>query len=472
MSGRAQGPGLRYRIETWGCQMNEHDSELMAGALASQGMSPAASARDADVILLNTCAVREKASEKVFSRLGRLRHLKSRRPHLVIGVCGCVAQMEQETIFRRAPHVDIVMGPRHLGSLQTLVEQARHRRHQLAVIDPRDRLLPEEGTAALRSSRARAYITVMEGCSKACSFCIVPSTRGREACRPPEAILAEARAVVDGGYLEIELLGQNVNAYRSEGWDFTRLLSEVSRLQGLRRLRFTTSHPLHFKHTIPDLMASRPVICPHVHLPFQSGSNAVLSRMQRGYTVEEFLSRVEYARRRVPGLALSTDVIVGFPGETEEDFERTMDVVAAVRFHQVYAFVYSARPGTPAASLADDLPRERKESRLQRLLALQRSIQEEIHAGYLGRTVEILAEGPSARDPRVLAGRTECNRVVNFEGPLSLTGSIARVRITGTGPTSLRGEALPADRARPPLTSREGRDINSGERAARGGMIP
>lgn len=462
----------RYLIETWGCQMNEHDSERMAGILASQGMEPASAAREADVILLNTCAVREKASEKVFSRLGRLARLKSRRPDLVLGVCGCVAQMEQEAIFKRAPHVDIVMGPRHLGSLAALVGQARQRRHQMAVMDPRDRLLPEEPQAALRASRARAYITVMEGCSKACTFCIVPSTRGAESCRRPEAILEEAARVVEGGYKEIELLGQNVNAYRSEGWDFSRLLSAVARVHGLKRLRFTTSHPLHFKHTIADLMASQPVICPHVHLPFQSGSDSVLRAMRRGYTRSEFLSRVDYARSKVPGLAFSTDVIVGFPGETEDDFLQTMEIIRRVRFHQVYAFVYSPRPGTPATALEDSLPRSAKVQRLQRLLDLQQAIQDRIHRESVGSLEEVLVEGPSRRNPRLLSGRTPTNRVVIFEGPVGLTGSLVSVRIVRAGTNTLRGEMVPPQNAHPPLTSPRGGDITEFGRTASGEAAP
>jgi len=429
----------RYLIETWGCQMNQHDSERMAGLLSAQGMTPARRAADADVILLNTCAVREEASEKVFSRLGWLGRLKNARPDLVIGVCGCVAQMEQAAIFKRAPHVDIVMGPRQLASLPALVGQARERRHQLAVLDPRDRLLPEEAPA-LRSSRAKAYITVMEGCNKGCTFCIVPATRGRESCRPSDMILAEASAAVEAGYLEIELLGQNVNAWRSDGWDFTRLLSAVSRIPGLKRLRFTTSHPLHFKNTIPDLMAARPVLCPHVHLPFQSGSDAVLARMSRGYTASQFLSRLAYARSRVPGLSFSTDVIVGFPDETEGDFLSTLAIVEQARFHQLFAFTYSARRGTPAAALDDGVPADVKSERLQRLIGAQLAIQAEIYQRYVGRVEEILVEGPSIRDPRWLAGRTATNKVVNFPGSAGLTGSMAAVRITGAGSTSLRGE--------------------------------
>ncbi|HZE89442.1 MAG TPA: tRNA (N6-isopentenyl adenosine(37)-C2)-methylthiotransferase MiaB, partial [Verrucomicrobiae bacterium] len=358
-------PPMRYRIETWGCQMNEHDSERMAGILTSQGMTPAGHEAEADVILLNTCAIREKASQKVFGRLGVLRSAKIRRPDLVIGVCGCVAQLEQREIFRRAPHVDFVMGPRAVASLRRLVEESRTRRHQLAVSDPRDQLVPEAGEIALRSSRTRAFVTVMEGCNKTCTFCVVPMTRGREACRTPGSILEEASRAVAEGFPEIELLGQNVNAYRSGGADFAELLGLVGEIPGLRRLRFTTSHPLHFRQGIADRMAENPVICPFLHLPVQSGADTVLERMRRGYTVESFRLKVECARARVPGLALSTDVIVGFPGETDAEFQSTLDLVRATRFDQIYAFVYSPRPGTPAAAYADDIPLTEKESRLR-----------------------------------------------------------------------------------------------------------
>jgi tRNA-2-methylthio-N6-dimethylallyladenosine synthase len=301
----------------------------------------------------------------------------------------------------------------------------------------------------------------MEGCSKACTFCIVPSTRGVESCRTPEAILEEARAVIGAGYLEIELLGQNVNAYRSAGWDFTRLLSAVSRLDGLSRLRFTTSHPLHFKNSIADLMSVQPVICPHVHLPFQSGSDRVLKVMRRGYTRQEFLSRVSYARKRVPGLALSTDVIVGFPGEREDDFLATLDVIREVRFNQVYAFLYSRREGTPAAGLDDDQDRDVKAERLQRLMRVQDGIQEELHRQHVGRIEEVLVEGPSAKRPTLLSGRSPSNRVIVFEGSPALTGRLVRVRITDSGANTLRGALEPREMALPPLTSLNGRDITA-----------
>jgi tRNA-2-methylthio-N6-dimethylallyladenosine synthase len=449
--------------------MNEHDSETMAGVLAEQGMRPASSEREADVILLNTCAIREKASQKVFARLGRLRPLKIRRPDLVVGVCGCVAQLEQREIFRRAPHVDFVMGPRNMASLPKLVQEARRKRHQLAVLDPRDRLIPETPVTALRSSRTRAYITVMEGCNTGCTFCVVPTTRGREVCRAPESILDEAERAAGVGFQEIELLGQNVNAYRRGGWDFTRLLGAVSIVPGLKRLRFTTSHPLHFKNSIADLMAARPVICSYLHLPVQSGSNAVLSRMRRGYTVEEYVAKISHARSRVRGLALSTDVIVGFPGETDEEFERTLDLVREVRFDLIYSFVYSPRPGTPASGFADDVGPERKGERLRRLQEIQSAIQASINAGYVGRVEEVLVEGPSALDPGVLASRTITSKIVNLAGPPEWTGRFLDVRILHASANSMRGEARGAALS---LTSLRQRDIYDGSLPLDGGFAP
>jgi tRNA-2-methylthio-N6-dimethylallyladenosine synthase len=419
--------------------MNEHDSERMAGVLEVQGMRPAGSESDADVILLNTCAVREKASEKVFARLGALRELKQRRPDLILGVCGCVAQLQQEAIFRRAGHVDFVMGPRHLGSLGRLVDQARARRRQVAVLDPRDRLLPEPPATALRASRVRALVTVMEGCNKACAFCVVPTTRGREACRPPQAVLDEAARLVEAGYLEVELLGQTVNAYRHGSWSFPRLLAAAAAIPGLRRLRYTTSHPLHFTRELARAMAESDVVCPHVHLPVQSGSDRVLARMRRGYTREDYLARVAEAREILPGLAVSTDVIVGFPGETEADFEATLDLLRGARFDQVYAFTYSPRPGTPAAGWSDDVPPREKDDRLQRLFAIQRELQRERNAAHVGRVEEVLAEGPSLTDPSLLSGRTRTGKVVNFSGPPAAAGRLVSVRIASATAHSLRG---------------------------------
>lgn len=430
-----------YRIETWGCQMNEHDSEKMAGVLQSFGLRPARGVEDADIILLNTCSVREKAAHKVFTRLGQLRVQKAARPRMILGVCGCVAQQEQEHIFARAPYVDLVMGPRRIAALPDLIAESRRRRHALAVFDPRDRLVPEID-ATRNISRTKAYITVMEGCNKNCTFCIVPFTRGREVCRSPEVILAEARRCVEQGWVELELLGQNVNAWRHDGagaWDFARLLGEVAKVPGARRIRFTTSHPLHFKNAIIQAMAEHPSVCRHLHLPVQSGSDAVLRRMRRGYTAQEYRERIDHLRRSIPDIALSTDIIVGFPGETEEDFEMTMSLVREMRFDTIFSFLYSPRPNTPASDYADDVGLEVKKERLQRLQKLQDAIRLEIMRALEGSDVEVLVDGPASRQEGLVSGRTSQNQLVNLPGDTSLVGRIVRVRVARAGMHFLSG---------------------------------
>jgi len=430
-----------YKIETWGCQMNSHDSEKMAGILDSLGLVPVEKDAEADLILLNTCSVREKAAQKVFTRLGQLRMHKRRRPHMVLGVCGCVAQQEQERIFARAPYVDLVMGPRRIASLPALIVESRSRRHALGVFDPRESLVPESA-AVRRVSRTRAYVTVMEGCNKNCTFCIVPFTRGREACRPPEAILREVRECVHDGLVEVELLGQNVNAWRhgqSSTWDFTRLLVAAATVPGVKRVRFTTSHPLHFKNSIIDAMASHETLCKHLHLPVQSGSDVVLRRMRRGYTNTEYLDRIGRLRHQIPDVGLSTDIIVGFPGETEDDFEKTMQLVRQVRYDTIYSFIYSPRPHTAAQAWLDDVPAFEKKARLHRLQALQTQIQLEKNREMQGKIVQILVDGPSARSAGQVSGRTSQNHVVNVEGDPSFVGRFMDVRITRSGPHSLTG---------------------------------
>ncbi len=443
-----------YRIETWGCQMNEHDSEKMAGVLRSLGLRPALGEGDADIILLNTCSVREKAAQKVFTRLGQLKRFKDRRPHVLLGVCGCVAQQEQNRIFARAPYVDLVMGPRRIGSLPDLVRESRARGRALGLFDPKDTLFPEMDTAH-RVSRTRAYVTVMEGCNKTCTFCIVPFTRGRESYRGYAPILQEVRECVDEGLVEIELLGQNVNAWRSGSWGFALLLEAVASTPGVRRVRFTTNHPLHFGDSIIDTMASRETICRHVNLPAQSGSDAVLKRMRRGYRRRDYLDRVGRLRERIPDVGLSTDIIVGFPGETEQDFQRTLSLLEEVRYDSVYSFLYSKRPNTPAAAWEDDLTLEEKKSRLTRLQELQRAIQIEKHRELEGSVVEVLVDGPSARAEGQVSGRTSQHHRVNIEGGPELVGRFLSVRIVEAGPHSLRG------RLEEPLTFLSHRDIDN-----------
>ncbi|MFQ5702193.1 MAG: tRNA (N6-isopentenyl adenosine(37)-C2)-methylthiotransferase MiaB, partial [Acidobacteriota bacterium] len=421
----------------------------ITGVLEALGLRRAAQPREADIMLLNTCSIREKAAQKIFTRLGQLKRFKVNRPHMVIGVCGCVAQQEQERIFARAPFVDLVLGPRKIPSLPDLIRQSRARQHALGVFDPRDRLVPEVENVR-RVSRTRAYITVMEGCDKSCSFCIVPLTRGREACRAPDAILREVAGCVQGGLPEIELLGQNVNAwrYRGEGgWNFSRLLGEVARVPGVRRLRFTTSHPLHLRDEIIEVMGSHETICRFLHLPAQSGSDRILKSMRRGYTRSRYLDRIRRLRGRMPDIALSTDIIVGFPGETDDDFAATLDLLREVRFDSVYSFIYSPRPGTPAAEMDDRVPPEEKKERLRRLQSIQDEIQLERNVRWVGRVVEVLVDGPSARGAGQLQGRISQHVPVNFDGEPSLVGRFARVLVESAGRHSLRGRLHPDETA-------------------------
>ncbi len=434
-----------FYIETHGCQMNEHDSEKIAGLLSRCGFVPASSVEEADVFLLNTCSVREKAAQKVYSRLGELQRRKHRDPGFVIGVVGCVAQQEGEAMLRRAPYVDLVVGTHLYHELPDLLAEVRP---GAASGRAATRFLespsPVEIDAVSRTTGFRASITIMEGCNKHCAFCIVPHTRGRERNRPSRLILAEARRALDEGYIEILLLGQTVNSYRDperRGYRFADLLAELSELPGLRRLRFTSPHPRHFTDDVIRLLGECPVLCDQVHVPVQSGSTPVLRRMRRQHTREWYLELVDKLRKCGRYLALSTDIIVGFPGETEADFEQTLDLVRQVRYEQMFSFKYSIRPLTEAAGWADDVPEPVKARRLTELQRLQREIQLELHRQlYLGREFELLVEG-KARDGIHCSGRTTTGKVVNFPGE-ERPGELTWVRITGVGPNSLMGEPV------------------------------
>ncbi|MFQ5876134.1 MAG: tRNA (N6-isopentenyl adenosine(37)-C2)-methylthiotransferase MiaB [Acidobacteriota bacterium] len=447
MAGPRTRPARSFHIETWGCQMNVHDTEKMAGILASLGYAPADGPGRADLILLNTCSVREKAAAKVFNRLGRLRRLKRRNPDLMIGVCGCVAQVEGEAIFRRAPYVDLIMGPRNIAQLGSLLERARRDGRSISLARSDDPIVFPSGTAA-RSDGPRAYVTVMEGCNKSCSFCIVPFTRGREVYRPAGDILAEVRELAARGFQEIEFLGQNVNAYHHGAEDLASLLEMADRVPQVRRIRFTTSHPGHLKRRIMDAMRDVPSVCNHLHLPVQSGSDRVLRMMNRGYTRARYLEKIDALRARVPDVTFSTDVIVGFPGETEAEFEQTLSLLRVVGFEQVFAFAYSPRPGTPAARMTDRaLSEEVKADRLRRLLALQEEMSLARNASLVGRTFEVLIDGRSRMDPATLKGRTTCNRIVNVAGSDPSRRGFLTVRITRGHAHSLTGVPLEGARA-------------------------
>jgi len=436
----------KFYIRTFGCQMNEYDSDKMADVLrATAGMVPAASAEEADLILFNTCSVREKAQEKVFSDLGRVRQLKRHNPDLLIGVGGCVASQEGAGIVERAPFVDLVFGPQTLHRLPDLIEARRRSgRSQIDVSFPEvekfDHLPPP------RTQGASAFVSIMEGCSKYCSFCVVPYTRGEEVSRPFEDVLTEVAALTDQGVKEITLLGQNVNAYRGtmadgEVADFALLLEYLAEMPGLERLRYTTSHPKEFTQRLIDAYAKVPQLVSHVHLPVQAGSDRVLTAMKRGYTTVEYKSIVRRLRAARPDICIASDFIVGFPGETEEDFAATMRLVQQVGFDASFSFVYSRRPGTPAASLADDTAQEIKLERLQRLQALLNVQAQAISSAMVGTRQRILVEGASKKYAGELSGRTENNRVVNFAGPQRLTGQLVDVTITAALPHSLRAQA-------------------------------
>jgi tRNA-2-methylthio-N6-dimethylallyladenosine synthase len=432
-------------VRTFGCQMNEYDSARMADVLqAAHGLEPTDRPDEADVILFNTCSVREKAQEKVFSDLGRVKHLKRARPDLVIGVGGCVASQEGAAIVARAPYVDVVFGPQTLHRLPELIEQRRHTgRPQVDISFPEvekfDHLPPA------RVEGATAFVSIMEGCSKYCTFCVVPYTRGEEVSRPLDDVLTEVADLAAQGVREVNLLGQNVNAYRGrvEGdqiADFATLLEHVAEIPGIDRIRYTTSHPKEFTQRLIDVYGRVPQLADHVHLPVQAGSDRVLAAMKRGYTVMEYKSIVRRLRARRPGVSISSDFIVGFPGETEADFARTLALVDEIGFDTSFSFVYSRRPGTPAADLPDDTPAEEKLERLQRLQAALGASAGRIGATMLGTVQPILVEGPSKKDAAELTGRTGNNRIVNLAGPASLIGRIADVRITQVLPHSLRGE--------------------------------
>ena len=433
-----------YYIKTFGCQMNEYDSARMADVLrASSGLTPTDDPAQADVLLMNTCSVREKAQEKVFSLLGEWRRLKTLRPEVLIGVGGCVASQEGETITARAPFVDLVFGPQTLHRLPEMIAELRRTgRAQVDVSFPEiekfDRL------PAPRAQGAAAFVSIMEGCSKYCSFCIVPYTRGEELNRPLHSVLAEVRQLAEQGVREVTLLGQNVNAYAGamdDGAevDLATLIHHVAAISQIERIRFTTSHPVEFDDSLIEAYAHVGKLANHLHLPVQSGSDRVLALMKRGYTALEFKDKVRRLRAVRPDISLSTDLIVGFPGETERDFEATLALVRDANFDQSFSFLYSRRPGTPAAALPDDTPEAVK---LERLGRLQGQLEAQAHAiseAMVGTVQRVLVQRPAKKDARELAGRTENNRWINFAGPAELMGRYTEVAVTAALRHSLRG---------------------------------
>ena len=433
-------------IKTWGCQMNEYDSSKIGDLLGTMGYELTDEPEQADVLLLNTCSIREKAQEKVFHQLGRWKNLKELKPGTLIGVGGCVASQEGAAIRQRAPFVDLVFGPQTLHRLPEMIKQLHEGKSAIVdvsfpAIEKFDNL-PEP-----KANGVTAFVSVMEGCSKYCSFCVVPYTRGEEVSRPLDDVLYEIAQLADQGVREVNLLGQNVNAYRGETFDdelcdFATLIRLVAAIDGIDRIRYTTSHPVEFTQELVDVYADVPELVDHLHLPVQSGADRILNLMKRNHMAIEFKSTVKQIRKIRPNIAMSSDFIIGFPGETDEDFQQTMKLIRDINFDMSFSFIYSARPGTPAADLPDDVTMQTKKDRLLELQQ-QINVQALQHARVMmGTTQRILVEGPSKKNPMELRGRTENNRVVNFEGPHSLIGGFADVEIVDVFSNSLRGRFI------------------------------
>jgi tRNA-2-methylthio-N6-dimethylallyladenosine synthase len=432
----------RFFIQTFGCQMNVNDSERVAGLLQSRGLEASESAGEADFVFLNTCAVREKATEKFQHSLGRLRRLKERRPGLRIGVGGCVAQLEGEKLLERARDVDVLVGTHNLHRVPELLDEVESTGRVAIDLDRKADAfaIPEEVTA--HGNPVRAFVTAMEGCNHVCSFCVVPRTRGPEVNRSPDEIAHEVEGLVARGFTEVMLLGQTVNAYRHGATDFAGLLARVHEVEGLRRLRFTTSHPEHVDEGMAAALRDLPRVCPYLHLPFQSGSDRILGSMRRGYTIRQYLDTVALLREAVPGLALSTDIIVGYPGETEVEFEDTLRVLEAVGFDGLFTFAYSPRPGTSALRLPDDVPENEKKRRLHVVNAHQQQWQRRRNETWVGNVEEVLVE--TADGGGRVSGRTPHFRIVHFDGAEDLVGQFVEVEITGAGSNSLQGRVSQA----------------------------
>jgi tRNA-2-methylthio-N6-dimethylallyladenosine synthase len=429
-------------LATFGCQMNEYDSERMVRLMAEEGYAQTADMEQADFILLNTCSIREKAELKVYSYLGRLRKLKERKPELIIGLSGCVAQQEGENLLKNIPHLDLVVGTHGVHRLPGLVEDVRQHGKQVCRIEF-DYHLPTAPETAYAAGPVKAFLTIMQGCDNFCSYCVVPYVRGRETSRPPEDIQREAEGLLAQGVREITLLGQNVNSYGqglAPATNFTELIERISNLRGLYRLRFTTSHPKDLSPELIRALAETETLCEHIHLPAQSGSSSILKAMGRKYTREDYLRRVDALRGACPEVAISTDIIIGFPGETDADYRQTMDLLQRVQFDGIYSFKYSDRPMTRASRSEDKIPDDMKSERLSALQALQKEITLAKNKALVGTRAEVLVEGPSRRMAGQMTGRTRTNRIVNFSGPEDLSGRLEQATILEAYANSLRGE--------------------------------
>ncbi|RLE07167.1 tRNA (N6-isopentenyl adenosine(37)-C2)-methylthiotransferase MiaB [Candidatus Aerophobetes bacterium] len=428
-------------IKTYGCQMNEYDSEVMAGLLTKDHYQLTSKPEEADLIILNTCYVREKVKQKVYSKLGEIKKLKEKNPHLILGVCGCVAQRRPEEVLQQAPYVDFILGTFNFYRLPLVVRRVRESGERIVDVEERE-TIPEK-LPKLRKNRFSAYVPIMRGCDNFCTYCNVPYVRGRERSRLPEDILREVEELSCQGYKEVTLLGQNVNSYGKgleNRLDFADLLTRINCIEGIERIRFTTSHPKDITDKLIQRMRDLDKVCEHLHLPVQAGSNKVLKRMRRGYTKERYLELVDKIRKTIPQISLTTDIIVGFPGESEQDFQETLDLVRKVEFDGAFTFCYSRIKGTEAAEFEDQLPEEVKKERLRRLIQLQREILEKRNKSLVGQKFEVLVEGLSKKSSDELQGRTRTNKVVVFKGSPDLVGKLVQVKIVDSSQWALRGE--------------------------------
>ncbi len=449
------GAVKRVYVETFGCQMNESDTERLLGFLQLAGYEGTSVATSADLIVFNTCSVRDKAEQKLYSAIGRYRVQKEENPGLIIAVCGCVAQQEGARLLKKMRYLDLVFGPASIHRVKELLEEVSRKKRVVETRESTEIGEDEYPSFASGEVREKAFVSIMRGCDNFCAYCIVPYTRGREVSRASDAVIGEVTVLAASGVKEITLLGQNVNSYgkRSGGKEvrgatelgFTGLIKGVSGVTGIERVRFVTSHPKDISEELITLFESEPKLVRHLHLPLQSGSDAVLKRMGRGYTSGEYMEKIEKLKKLYSDMAFTTDIIVGFPGETDEDFDRTMDIIKQVRFDNIFSFKYSPRPGTPAADLPDQLPEEVKSKRLSTLQRLQKEISMEQNISLVGQKKRVFIEGRSRNDAMEVTGRTPCNRVVNLKAPLELKGSVIDVLITDAYSNSLRGRYLGGD---------------------------
>ncbi len=429
-------------LKTFGCQMNEHDSERIMGILSKLGYRNTERPEEADLTLLNTCSIRENADQKAYSDLGRIEKIKKDKPSLIVGVAGCMAKQEGNRIFQRSPSVDLIFNSKNIWRLPLLLESARKGIKRISALEDTPYSQPYD---ARRLGRVKAWVSIMEGCDKSCTYCVVPYTRGREISRPLQEVVDEVNRLSEDGFKEITLLGQNVNSYGKsggEGYDFADLLTQLNDVGGIERIRFITSHPWDLSGKLIDAMASLDKVCEHLHLPLQSGSDQVLDQMGRDYTFAEYEEKIDLLRKKIPNLSLTTDIIVGFPGEEEVDFHKTITALKKIQFDGVFGFKYSHRPNTPALRMPDQIPEVMKKQRLQEVLSIQKEITQTVNQGYLNRVQEVLVEGPSRLNAERLCGRTRTNKVINFKGDLNLVGTLSDILITQVKSYSFEGEPV------------------------------